>query len=78
MYQNLRSAMAGKGITIDQMADLLHVHRNTISNKLDGESEFTFGQANKIADCLFPEYRPSFLFRRFEKRQERKTCDNLM
>lgn len=43
----------------------LGVHRNTVQNKLNGESEFTFEQAQLIADVFFPEYKPSFLFKRF-------------
>ena len=45
MYDNLKAVMAQKGITIDSMAKVLNVHRNTVQNKLDGESEFTIGQA---------------------------------
>jgi len=64
MYSNLKSVMAAKGVTIDAMASLLGVHRNTISNKLDGESEFTFGQAEQIQNVMFPEYNSAYLFRR--------------
>ena len=64
MYNNLKSVMAAKGITIDAMASLLGVHRNTVSNKLDGESEFTFGQAEQIQSVMFPEYNSAYLFRR--------------
>ena len=64
MYSNLKAVMAIKGVTIDSMANLLGVHRNTVSSKLEGDSEFTFGQAEQIQSTMFPEYNSSYLFRR--------------
>ena len=66
MYRNLKQLMATKGISIDSMASLLRIHRNTVANKLDGESEFTYGQAELIQETMFPEYNAKFLFRREE------------
>ena len=67
MYTNLRTAMTRKGITIEVIAQLLGLHRNTVANKLEGESEFTFSQAETIRDILFPEYSDKFLFAREER-----------
>ena len=64
MYDNLKAVMAQKGITIDSMAKVLNVHRNTVQNKLDGESEFTIGQAQIISETMFPEYTMKYLFHR--------------
>ena len=64
MYDNLKALMAIKGITIEAIARLLNVHRNTVSGKLDGESEFTFGQAELIQEMMFPEYNSKYLFHR--------------
>ena len=64
MYDNLKAAMALKGITVDAMAKILNVHRNTVQNKLDGDSEFTFGQAQLISEVMFPEYTMKYLFHR--------------
>ena len=64
LYENLKQVMAAKGVSIDAMANLLHVHRNTVANKLDGDSEFTFGQAEIIQETMFPEYNARYLFRR--------------
>ena len=64
MYDNLKALMAIKGITIEAIARLLNVHRNTVSGKLDGESEFTFGQAELIQETMFPEYTSKYLFHR--------------
>ncbi len=64
MYENLKAQMAVKGITIDALARLLSVHRDTIANKLNGESEFSYGQAELIQETLFPEFNIRYLFRR--------------
>lgn len=66
MYDNLKAVMAQKGITIDAIAKVLNVHRNTVQNKLDGESEFTFGQAMLISEVMFPEFTMKYLFHRQE------------
>ncbi len=66
MYDNLKAAMAQKGITTEALAKLLNVHRNTVQNKLDGGSEFTFGQAQVISEVVFPEYTMKYLFHRAE------------
>ena len=64
MYDNLKSLMAQKGISIEVLAKLLSLHRNTVASKLDGESEFTFGQAELILDTMFPEYTFKYVFHR--------------
>ena len=64
MYENLKGLMATKGITIEVLARLLGVHRDTVTNKLNGESEFTYGQAELIQETLFPEYNIRYIFRR--------------
>ena len=64
MYQNLKALMGAKGISIDSVANLLGLHRNTVANKLDGESEFTYAQAELLQETMFPEYNAKYLFRR--------------
>lgn len=64
MYNNLKKLLAIKGISIDAVAKLLGVHRDTVSNKLNGESEFTYGQAEFIQEALFPEYNIRYIFHR--------------
>lgn len=64
MYIHLKQLMAMKGITIEALAQLLNVHRNTVANKLDGGSEFSYGQAEKIQATFFPEYTAQFIFYR--------------
>lgn len=64
MYNNLRMVMAQKGVTIDAIARLLGVHRNTIQNKMNGDSDFSIEQAFAITEIMFPEYKMSYLFHR--------------
>ena len=42
MYENLKMLLKAKGISIEVLARLLNVHRDTVTNKLNGESEFTY------------------------------------
>ena len=62
MYANLIAVMKVKNVPIERLAKALNRHRNTVANKLNGESEFTFAEAMLISDEIFPEYRPSYLF----------------
>jgi len=64
MYPNLESVMTLKGITLENFAAALHIHRNTAANKLKGESDFTYPEAMIISEVLFPEYKASYLFKR--------------
>lgn len=64
MYSNLKMLMSAKGISIDALANLIGVHRNTAANKLDGDSEFTYAQAELIQETMFPEYNARYLFHR--------------
>lgn len=64
MYDNLKALMAVKGISIETLARLVNLHRDTVKNKLNGESEFSFGQAELIQETLFPEYNIRYIFRR--------------
>ncbi|MBE5807737.1 MAG: helix-turn-helix transcriptional regulator [Clostridiales bacterium] len=64
MYENMKALMGAKGISIETLAKLLGLHRDTVTNKLNGESEFTYGQAELIQEVLFPEYNIRYLFRR--------------
>lgn len=66
MYENLKMLLAAKGISYMVLARLLGVHPDTITNKLNGESEFTYGQAEKIHETLFPEYSIRYVFHRSE------------
>lgn len=44
------------------MADFLGVDYRTIREKIDGKSDFKFGEAMAIRNRFFPEYDAEFLF----------------
>lgn len=56
-YSVLFQKMKEKKITIDQMAQLLNCHRNSIYNKLyqKGNCDFSIKEAVKIKNKYFPE-----------------------
>ena len=60
---NLRKEMAGANVTVEKIAQLLGVHRNTVSNKIDGETKFTVDEAFKIHDTYFPDIGIEHLFK---------------
>ena len=66
MYKNLLGVMKLKSITGIQIANLLECRQATISDKLNGVVSigFSFDEARKIKNVLFPEYDYDFLFDR--------------
>lgn len=50
---NIKKAMAAKSISIEAMADVLHMHRNSVANKINGKSSFSVDEAFKLRDTLF-------------------------
>lgn len=64
---NLQKAMDEKGISIQAIASVTGEHRNTISNKIHGRTEFTIGEALRIKEALFPEYDLNYLFKKVEQ-----------
>lgn len=59
---NLRRAMQVKNVSIDAVAAVLGVHRNTVSNKLEGNSSFYIEECYVLKKALFPEYDLEYLF----------------
>lgn len=70
MYLNLKSAMAREGVSIESLSAALGVHRNTIANKISGETPFTYDEVLKICALHFPSYSQSWLFKRFHQAEE--------
>lgn len=66
MYPNLIIAMKTKGVTISQLANLLHCRNATVSDKLHGKRDcgFYFEEAERIKEVFFDEYEIKFLFTR--------------
>lgn len=63
-YRNLKGELAKNGISNVQIAKVLGVHINTITNKLEGSSSFTIEEAFKIKCLLLPYCDLSYLFAR--------------
>lgn len=62
MATRVKEALQLKGISNEAVANMLGVHRNTLANKLSGESSFTVEEAFKIKQLLLPEYDMDYLF----------------
>lgn len=54
-------------ITIENLADFLEIHRNSVANKLNGYSSFTIDEAMKIQESFFPNKDLKYLFGREKK-----------
>lgn len=59
---NIDEVRKTKKVTLVDMGDLLGVKYQTISEKIDGRSDFKFGEALLIQEKFFPEYELKFLF----------------
>ena len=61
-YSNLIGEMAKRHITKEDISKLLGIHRNSVSNKLNGKSKFTVQEAFEIQRALFNDLSISYLF----------------
>ncbi len=62
-YGNLRAEMGRCNITAESISRLLGIHRNSVSNKLNGQSSFSIEEAIQIKSTFFPEFEYGYLFR---------------
>lgn len=60
--KNLRAEMARERVTIGAVADLIGRTRDTVANKIDGDSNFTIEEAQEIRDKFFPGLTLEYLF----------------
>lgn len=73
MLKNLENALAAKKITRSQVASVLGYTRySTISDKLEGKTNFNFDEAIKLKKVFFPEYDLEFLFMKEDCNQKAK------
>ena len=63
-HSTLIGEMAKKKITIEQIAKLLNIHRNSVANKLNGITDFTIEEAIQIQETFFPDWNLKELFRK--------------
>ncbi|QKQ06035.1 helix-turn-helix transcriptional regulator [Staphylococcus saprophyticus] len=62
MLNNLETVRKRNKISLVDIADLLGVRYQTVSDKINGISDFKFGEALLIKNTFFPEYEIEFLF----------------
>lgn len=66
MLSNLQKVRKSKDVSMKQIANLLGVRIATVSDKINGKSNFTFDEALKIQKVFFPEYTLEYLFKKAE------------
>ncbi len=71
-YTNLIGEIAKSNITNGEIAQKLHIHPNTLRNKIKGESAFTVEEAFELRRLFFPKVPIDFLFSR-ENQKMHKT-----
>lgn len=60
--KNIEEVRKNKGVTLVDIADLLGVSYRTVRDKIDGVSDFKFGETVAIKKAFFPEYELEYLF----------------
>ena len=60
--KNIERIRKEKGISLVDIADSLGVKAQTVREKINGDSDFKFGEASKIQKEFFPEYDITYLF----------------
>lgn len=61
--ENLRKEMAAKHVSIEDLAKLWKVHRNTASAKVNGESKISIEEAFAAQEKYFPDCSLAYLFK---------------
>ena len=71
--KNLKAEMAKCGVTVEAIAEVLKIHRNSASNKINGKSSFTIEEAFEIKTVFFPTLSLDYLFANSADQHEAKT-----
>lgn len=61
-YLNLKAEMAKRNISIEDIANLLEIHRNSVANKIHGRSRFSVDEAFCVQKAFFPDLETQYLF----------------
>ncbi|MDA3774963.1 XRE family transcriptional regulator [Streptococcus thermophilus] len=64
--KNIEYIRKEKGVSLVDIADCLNLKSQTVREKINGDSDFKFGEALKVQQNFFPEFDIVYLF------QERK------
>ncbi|WP_204864566.1 hypothetical protein [Drancourtella massiliensis] len=59
--------MAKRKVSIESISELLKIHRNSVANKLNGNSAFSIEQAMLIQETFFPDLEMKYLFSKDDK-----------
>lgn len=63
-YVNLKAEMRRLGITNKELAEILKISRNTVSNKLEGKTTFGTREIDKIKKDVFKnQHSYDYLFK---------------
>lgn len=65
MFENLRTVIVSEGFSFHGFSEILGISEKTLSNKLNGITEFTLTEARKISS-IFNKYSSEFLFKQKE------------
>jgi hypothetical protein len=60
--KNIEEIRKSKGVTLVDIADLLEVDYRTVRSKINGVTDFSFGETVAIKKAFFPEYELEYLF----------------
>lgn len=61
-YKNLKAEMGRSDVSIETLSKALGIHRNSVSNKLNGTSSFSIEEAMLIRGKFFPNMEYKYLF----------------
>lgn len=67
--KNIEFVRKEKNVSLVDIADLLGVKYQTVRSKINGQTDFTFGETLKIKREFFPEYELEFLFSEAKKKE---------
>lgn len=60
--KNIEEIRKNKGVTLVDIADLLEIDYRTVRSKINGVTDFSFGETVAIKKAFFPEYELEYLF----------------
>lgn len=61
--KNLKREMAANNVSIEDIAKLLKIHRNSASSKVNGKTKFFVEEAFLIKKTFFKDLSLNYLFR---------------
>ena len=60
--KNLKAEMQRNGLTVWDIVETIGCSEKTARNKITGETDFTYPEAEKVRNRLFPGLRMEYLF----------------